>query len=110
MGDRLLLFGDVSISTTMLAILLMGIVTLLCRIAGYWAIGFVAVGPRLRRSFENLPGCIAAASGVPVAVDAGPVALLALGVAFVVMRWVRIEIVAIIAALALVAASRATGW
>ncbi|MBY0611983.1 MAG: AzlD domain-containing protein [Beijerinckiaceae bacterium] len=90
-------------------IVLIGIVTYVCRFIGFWAIGFVEIGPRLRRSFELLPGCIAAASALPVAIDAGPLALLALAIAFVVMRAVRIEIVAIVAALGLIAGSRLAG-
>ena len=87
-------------------IVLIGIITYVCRFIGFWAIGFVEIGPRLRRSFELLPGCIAAASALPVAIDAGPLAMLALVIAFVTMRVVRFEIVAIVAALGLIALSR----
>ena len=96
--------------TPTLVIAFIGLGTYTCRFIGFWAIGFVAVGPRLRRSFDVLPGCIAVSSALPIAFDTGPVAILALVVAFLTMRVLRIEIVAIVAALALVALARASGF
>ncbi len=91
------------------AILLMAMATYFCRFIGFWIVSFMQVGYRTRRAFEVLPGCIAAATAFPIAIDSGPVAITALAVGFGVMRFVKIEVVALIAALGLVAGSRAFG-
>ncbi len=91
-------------------ILLLGIVTYLCRFVGFWIVGFLHIGPRARRAFQALPGCIAMASALPVAIDAGTPAIAAVATGFVLMRFVRIEILALIAALAVVAGLRQAGF
>ena len=99
-----IIFGPVTV------ILLMAAATFLCRTLGFWIIGYMPIGRRMRRAFEALPGCIAAASALPVALDAGPVAMIALVLGFAVMRIARIEIAALVAALGLVALTRAAGF
>lgn len=98
-----MLFGPISV------IVFVGLVTLFCRVSGYWLIGYVAIGPRLRRAFAMLPGSIAASTAVPVAVDHGWPAIAALLIAFFGMRLIRIEIVVLLMGLGLVAGTRALG-
>ena len=104
LAEGTLVFGPIT------AILFIGLVTLLCRISGYWLIGYVPIGPRLRRAFEMLPGAIAVSTAVPVAIDAGWAGIVALGIAFFGRRFVSIEIVPIVAALGFVALARASGF
>ena len=102
-AEGTLVFGPIT------AILFIGLVTLFCRISGYWLIGFVPIGPRLRRAFEMLPGAIAASTAAPVAIDAGWPGMIALLIAFFGRRLIEIEIVPIVVALAFVAVWRALG-
>ena len=104
LGEGTLVFGPIT------AIVFIGLVTLFCRISGYWLIGFVPIGPRVRRAFEMLPGAIAVSTAVPVAIEAGLPGIVAIFIAFFGRRLIDIEIVPIVAALGFIVASRAFGF
>ena len=92
-----------------IAILAMTIATYLCRASGVVLMSRVRLTPRVERGLRALPGSIVMATIVPIAVDSGGPALAGLGATVVVMSLLRIELPAIAAGLAVVAAMRAAG-
>jgi uncharacterized membrane protein len=68
-----------------LALAGMTLTVYLSRAGGYWLIGRVTIGPRLRRILDALPGAVIAASVAPIVVHGGLRAGAAILAAAVVM-------------------------
>ncbi len=79
------------------------------RIAGYWLIGRLVIGPRLRRMLDALPGSIIAATVVPTLVQGGSRAIVALTATALVMIVVRRDFFAVLAGVAVAAGAFAFG-
>jgi uncharacterized membrane protein len=92
-----------------LAILGMALVTYACRVSGVVMMSRFRITQPIERALRALPGCIVVATILPLAVDGGPAAMLALGATILAMSLTGIELVAITAGLACVAALRALG-
>jgi uncharacterized membrane protein len=88
---------------------LMMIVVYVTRIGGYWLIGRLVIGPRLRRMLNALPGAIIAATVAPALVQGGLRAVLALSATALVMIVVRKDFPAVLAGVAVAAAAFAYG-
>jgi uncharacterized membrane protein len=83
-----------------LAILAMTIATYLCRASGVVLMSRVRITPRVERALRALPGSIVVAAILPIAIDGGLSATLALVAAIVGMSLVRLELAALAAGLA----------
>jgi uncharacterized membrane protein len=83
--------------------------TFCCRASGFVLMSRVKLTARVERALRALPGSIVIATIVPVAAHGGASALLGLGATVAVMSLVRLELAAIVAGLATVAATRAVG-
>ncbi|MXQ14420.1 AzlD family protein [Microvirga makkahensis] len=90
-----------------LAIAGMMLVTFLCRIAGVVLMNHVRITPRIERGLRALPGSIILATILPVALDAGWPALVALGAAVTVMAATRIDVLSLAAGLGTLSVIRA---
>ncbi|MBS0247648.1 MAG: AzlD domain-containing protein [Proteobacteria bacterium] len=88
---------------------LMAIVVYVTRIAGYWLIGRLVIGPRLRRMLDALPGAIIAATVAPALVQGGLRAALAMAATAGVMIVIRKDFFAVLAGVAVAAAAFAWG-
>lgn len=88
----------------------MGLVAFLMRAGGFWLIGRINIGPRLRRILDALPGALIASTVVPLALKGGPSALLAVGAAAGAMVIVRNDFAAVLAGVAVAAFVRAWGF
>jgi uncharacterized membrane protein len=95
---------------TIIAIFAMVVATFLCRASGFVLMSRFTVTPRVERALRALPGSIVVATIVPIAVNGGGSAMLALGTAVLAMSIVRLELVALIAGLGTVAGMRALGF
>ena len=93
----------------LLAVLAMGITTLLMRAGGFWVMGQVPLTPRVRRMLEALPGSIVAAIVLPVVAKIGPAAFLAVAAAAAVMVFRRNEFLAVTAGLVVAILARSMG-
>ena len=91
-------------------IVVMTIVVYLTRAGGFWLIGRVTIGPRLRKMLDALPGAIIAATIAPLLIHGGISALCAVGAALLVMIVVRNDFAAVGAGLAAAALARAAGF
>lgn len=91
-------------------IVAMALVAYVMRAGGYWLIGRVTIGPRLRRMLDALPGAVIASTVVPLALKGGPSALLALAAAGATMLIVRNDFVAVLAGVSVVALARGAGF
>ena len=87
----------------------MAIAVYLTRIGGYWLIGRVTIGPRLRRMLDALPGAVIASSLAPILFHGGLRAALAMGAAAVAMIVLRNDFAAVLAGVAVAAAGFAFG-
>src|SRR5690606_17597710 len=85
----------------------MMLVTFLCRIAGAVLMRHVRITPRIERGLRALPGSIILATILPVALDAGWPALVALGAAIGVMAATRIDVLSLAAGLGTLSVIRA---
>jgi uncharacterized membrane protein len=94
---------------SVLAIGAMALVTFLCRIAGVVLMSRVRLTPRIERGLRALPGSIILATILPVAIDNGLPAIVALTTAIVAMVVTRIDIVGLLAGLGTLAVIRAFG-
>jgi uncharacterized membrane protein len=74
---------------SVLAIAAMTLVTFLCRIAGVVVMSRVRLTPRIERGLRALPGSIILATILPVVIDNGPPAIIALSAAIVAMAVTR---------------------
>jgi len=81
----------------------------LSRAGGYWLIGRVTIGPRLRRILDALPGAVIAASVAPIVVHGGLRAGAAILAAAVVMFLMRNDFAAVLAGVAIAAGAFALG-
>ena len=97
-------WGDV------LAIVVMVVATYGCRASGLVLMSRVRLTLRIERALRALPGSIVIATVVPIAGDAGAPALLALAGTILVMSLLRLELVAILVGLGIVAGARALGF
>jgi uncharacterized membrane protein len=87
----------------------MTLVTFLCRIAGVVVMSRVPITPRIERGLRALPGSIILATILPVVMDNGLPAIVALTAAIVAMTVTRIDIVGLLAGLGTLAVIRALG-
>jgi branched chain amino acid efflux pump len=94
---------------SVLAIAGMTLVTFLCRIAGVVVMSRVRITPRIERGLRALPGSIILATILPVVIDNGLPAIVALGAAVMAMAMTRIDIVGLLAGLGTLAVIRAFG-
>ena len=99
-----LVHGDV-----MLAIAAMTAVTLSLRLGGYFLMSYVTVTARVRRMLDALPGSVIAAAVLPVALQGGAVAIVAVVLAMLAMYLSRSDIVAIVVGVGTAALLRAVG-
>ncbi len=99
---------DTTVRTeVLLAILAMGCVSYLCRIAGFLLMGYVTLSPRVDAWLRALPMALMGALLGPVAFNGGPPEWAGFAVAVALTRWLRNEFVAMTAAVAAVALLRA---
>jgi uncharacterized membrane protein len=96
-------------SGTVLAIAAMALVTYLCRAAGVVVMSRIPITPRVERGLRALPGSIVVATVLPLALDGGITAALALASALAAMIILRHELAALASGLAVVSALRAFG-
>jgi uncharacterized membrane protein len=92
-----------------LAITAMTLVTFLCRIAGVVVMSRVRLTPRIERGLRALPGSIIMATILPVVIDNGLPAIIALTAAVVAMAVTRIDIVGLLVGLGTLSIIRAFG-
>lgn len=92
---------------SVLAIAAMTLVTFLCRIAGVVVMSRVRLTPRIERGLRALPGSIILATILPVVIDNGWPAIIALTAAIVAMAVTRIDIVGLLAGLGTLSVIRA---
>ena len=94
---------------SVLAIAGMTLVTFLCRIAGVVVMNRVRLTPRIERGLRALPGSIILATILPVAIDNGLPAIIALTTAVVAMAVTRIDIIGLLVGLGALSIIRAFG-
>jgi uncharacterized membrane protein len=92
------------------ALAAMTLTVYLSRAGGYWLIGRVTIGPRLRRMLDALPGSVIAASVAPMVVHGGWRAGLAMAAAAGVMVLMRNDFAAVLAGVAVAAGAFALGF
>jgi uncharacterized membrane protein len=94
---------------SVLAIAAMTLVTFLCRIAGVVVMSRVRITPRIERGLRALPGSIILATILPVVIDNGLPAIIALTAAILAMAVTRIDIVGLVVGLGTLSIIRAFG-
>ena len=94
---------------SVLAIAAMTLVTFLCRIAGVVVMSRVRITPRIERGLRALPGSIILATILPVVIDNGWPAVIALAAAIIAMAVTRVDIIGLVAGLGTLAVIRAFG-
>jgi uncharacterized membrane protein len=90
-----------------LAIAAMTLVTFLCRIGGVVLMSHVRITPRIEHGLRALPGSIILATILPVALDNGWPAIVALSTAITVMALTRIDLLGLAAGLGTLSIIRA---
>lgn len=93
-----------------LVIAAMTVTVYLTRAGGYWLIGRVSIGPRLRKMLDALPGAIIAATIAPLLAHGGFSALAAVSAALLAMVALRNDFAAVASGLAAAALVRAAGF
>ena len=101
--------ADLLRSDIMIAIAVMGLVTVALRLSGFWLMGFVPVTPCVRRMLDALPGSVIAACVLPVVVSGGIVAALAVISAMVLMWFTRNDFAAVMTGMGVAALARLAG-
>lgn len=91
------------------AILGMTAVTFAWRAGGFWLMGLVPLTPRVRRGLEALPGAVIVATVVPLTVNSGPAAALAIGTVIAARAILGNEFLALALAVGAAAGARALG-
>lgn len=91
----------------LVAILAMAAVTFACRAGGFVLMRFVALTPRVRAWLRAIPIALMGAILAPIAVHGGIPEWLGLAVAATAMRFSGSELLATVAAMAVVAGGRA---
>jgi uncharacterized membrane protein len=94
----------------MIAFAVMTAVTVASRLGGYFLMRYVAVTPRVRRMLDALPGSIIVAAALPVAVNGGPIVMVALAAAIAVSVLRRNDFLAVITGMVGAALARALGF
>ena len=94
----------------MIAFAVMTAVTVASRLGGYFLMRYVDVTPRVRRMLDALPGSIIVAAALPVAVNGGPIVMVALAAAIAVSVLRRNDFLAVITGMAVAALARAVGF
>jgi uncharacterized membrane protein len=87
----------------------MTVAVYITRAGGYWLIGRITIGPRLRKILDALPGAIIAATIAPLLVHGGLSALAAVAAALLAMVALRNDFAAVTAGLVAAALARAVG-
>jgi uncharacterized membrane protein len=90
----------------LLAIALIGVVSLLCRFGGFFLMRYVAITPRVAAWLRAMPVALVGAVIGPVAAKGGPPEWLGLAVAALLMRFVGNEFVGCAGGIATVAIVR----
>jgi len=101
--------GNLGSWGSFVAILAMAIATYLCRISGVILMGFIPLTPAVRRGLAALPGCIVAATVLPLIERLGLAAALALIAAIGSMMLRRSELLALLVGMSVVSLARAFG-
>ena len=90
----------------LLAIGLLGVVSMVCRFGGFFLMRYVAITPRVEAWLRAMPVALVGAIIGPVAVKGGPPEWLGLAAAVGLMRWTGNEFIACAVAIAAVAGTR----
>lgn len=85
----------------------MALVTFLCRIGGVVLMSRVRITPRIERGLRALPGSIILATILPVVIDSGWPAIIAVTAAIAVMAITRIDLLGLLAGLGTLSVIRA---
>ncbi|MCB5175522.1 AzlD family protein [Microvirga lenta] len=93
-----------------LAIAAMAAVTFFCRIAGVVVMSRVRITPRMERGLRALPGSIIMATILPVVLDNGLPAMIALTVTVLTMIFTRFDLAALFVGLGTLSLIRALGF
>jgi len=93
-----------------LVIALMTMVTYLCRIAGMAVMSRVRITPRVERGLQALPGSIILATILPIVIESGWPAAVALCVTILTMAITRLDLAALAAGLGALSLIRALGF
>lgn len=101
--------SDLVRADVMIAFAVMTAVTVASRLGGFWLMGYVEITPRVRRMLDALPGSIIVAAALPVVINGGAVAILAIAAAMAATIVRRNEFVAVITGMAVAALARALG-
>ena len=95
------------VTSTAVAILGMALVSYLCRIVGFWAVGFVPLSGRVRAWLSGIPMAVMGAVLAPAAVKGGPPEWAGFAVTFLAMKTTGNDLVAVGAGILVVALGRA---
>jgi uncharacterized membrane protein len=90
----------------LIAIALLGVVSLVCRYGGFFLMRYVAITPRVEAWLRAMPVALVGAIIGPVAVKGGPPEWLGLAAAVGLMRWTGNEFIACAVAIGAVAGMR----
>jgi uncharacterized membrane protein len=90
----------------LIAIGLIGVVSLICRFGGFFLMRYVAITPRVEAWLRAMPVALVGAVVGPVAVKGGPPEWLGLAVAALLMRWLGNEFLGCAGGIATVAVAR----
>ena len=93
----------------MLAIGVMTAVTVTMRLGGFFVMRYVPITPRVRRMLDALPGSVIMAAVLPVVIEGGLVAALAVAAGMATMALARNDLVAVIVGVGVAALIRALG-
>jgi branched chain amino acid efflux pump len=88
----------------------MTVAVYITRAGGYWLIGRVTIGPRLRKMLDALPGAIIAATIAPLLAHGGVSALAAVTAALLAMIGLRNDFAAVASGLVAAALVRTAGF
>jgi uncharacterized membrane protein len=91
----------------LVAILAMGIASNLCRFAGFFLMGYVALTPRVETWLKAIPIALIGAILGPIAAKGGIAEWLGLATALVAMRLTGNDLLSAVGAVAVVATTRA---
>jgi uncharacterized membrane protein len=91
-------------------LILLAIITYICRIGGFILMRYVPLTPSIRHGLEALPGSVMAAVIVPGVMSAGAPGLVGVSAAILLMYLTKSDIAAMLAGCAMVAVFRAHGF
>jgi uncharacterized membrane protein len=87
----------------------MTVAVYITRAGGYWLIGRITIGPRLRKMLDALPGAVIAATIAPMLVHGGLSGIAAVAAALLAMVALRNDFAAVASGLVAAALVRAAG-